>query len=763
MRDFGRLKRFLLATAGLGGLVCATPAFADMRPEATAAPTQVESVVVTARRRSETLFAVPAPVTVVSSDTIKLFDISDMKSLIGLVPNAVVPKSPDNYQLFINMRGIQQTDAQAPPNFGVYRNGFYAGGERPSAGPLIDIDRVEVSTGPQAGLYGRDAVGGSINVIYALPQNKFGGYLTASYGNFDRAEVQGAINIPLGDTFAVRATGWYENQNKGEWYNATLNQYQDKNTEDGGRLTAKWSPNNHFTGVWMAEYSNNVGPSVEAYAPTGVTNGVLTGTPETPTRVYRDTPNRNWNHQLYLSQDLKYESGFGTFQWLASYSDYRMHDIEDQDQTAIGPADGPLANQFVLQRKEHVRNIYTELLWYSPEDKPLTVTAGVSYFNQTFDFERLYTLNVDLDYLAGGVGPVACSILLGDPTCSAIPGGAFPAIGVQSSQIAGPGNSQINTASYSGFVEGTFHFNKEWSLTAVVRYTDDEDYLNLHQFPINTTSPGAPYINALVGNIFPSITLVGNYRFTNWSPSVTLNYKPSDTLNFYALYSTGFRPGGFNTVTTSAALVPYKSENAENFEIGAKTLWLNRRLGLNLDFFYMIQNNLLIDEADPIAPPQFGFFYLANVGQAVNYGVEFSSVARLTDWWTANASVGWLHAQKTKGTANGASVVGEPLENTRVWTVDLRTDFRYPVRNDWALLGGVNYHLESGGVLDFITLPWPTLNRIDATFGVAKGGSSLVVFVNNALDDRPPEFVYGNGATTIVDGRTYGVRLSTKF
>jgi iron complex outermembrane receptor protein len=773
MRAVAHRKLLLLASAAAGVLACARPAFAEgATAEATAPSTSVESVVVTARRRPETLFNVAAPVTVVSGDTIKAFDIKDMKSLIDLVPNASVPKSPDNYQLYINIRGIQQTDVQAQPNFGVYRNGFYAGGERPSAGPLIDIDRVEVEAGPQAGLYGRDAVGGAINVIYQLPRDKFGGYLTASYGNFDRAEVQGAINIPVNDTFALRATGWYENQNKGELYNATLNQYEDRNTEDGGRLTAKWTPTKDFSAVWMAEYSNNAGPATEAYAPYGITNGVITSAPETPTRIYRDTPDRNWNNQYYLSQDLKYASGFGTFEWLASYSDYHMHDIEDEDKTAIGPTDGPLADQFVLQRKEQVRDIYTELLWFSPEDQPLTATAGISYFDQTFDFQRLYTLNVDLSLLSGALyggayGYAGCAALLGDPTCSTIPGATagnpFPNIGVQSAQIAGPGGgSQINTRSYSGFIDATFHFNKEWSITGALRYTDDEEHLNFHQFPI-ITSAGSPQIIALVADLFPVINLEHNYPYTNLSPSAELNYKPNQSLNLYALYSTGFRAGGFNTVTTTASLIPYGSEKAQNFEIGAKTLWLNGRLGVNLDAFYMIQKDLLTYEPDPIAPAQYGFYYLANVGQAVNYGVEFSSVAKITSWWSAAVSVGWLHAQKTQGVSYGVSQAGQPLENTRVWTIDARTQFRYPLRDDYAILGGVNWHVEEGGYLDILTLKWPTLNRFDATFGVAKGDTSIVGFVNNAFNSRPADFVYGNGATTLVDGETYGVRISTKF
>jgi iron complex outermembrane receptor protein len=741
MRYSRGLRAWLLSTAGVCLMAASAQAAAATADAPAPAPdtTSVESVVVTANKRSETLFNVAAPVTVIGGETIREFDYTDMKSLIALVPNAELPKSPDNYSLYINIRGIQETDNYATPNFGIYRNGIYAGGQRPNAGSLIDIDRIEVEAGPQGGLYGRDAVGGAINVVYATPQSQPGGYLTAGYGNWGTYELQGAANLPLGDQWAFRATGWLLEQRQGELYNATLGQYEDSYTRDGGRLQAKFTPNDHVSALWMFEYDDNIGPATEAYAPNGIVNGAVTSPPENPNVIYRDTPDKDWNHQIYVSQDIRDKTAFGTFDWMTSVSHYGMHDIEDEDKTALSATAGAGVLQDTLRRAEQTTNVYTELDYVSPEDKPVVVTAGVSYFNQLFKFGRDYEVAADLTYLG-------------------VP------LGVQTANFEAPSaGSSILTNSVSAFAQAVWKFSSKWSLTGGLRYTYDRDSLNFQQFAVSD-STGSPYIIGALGGVFPNLSLVNKYTFTNLSPNAELNYKPSDVLNLYALFSTGFRAGGFNLTTTSVSLIPYGSEKAMNYEIGAKTLWFGGRLGMNIDGFFMRQNDLLTYNPDPNAQAAaLGFYYLNNVGAANTFGIEYTAIGKITPWWTANIAVGWLHAQIVKGVSYGESEAGMPLENTRQWTLDARSNVAYPLQGDYRLLAGVDFQLDAGGYLDLTNLPWPNEDRLDFTVGIAKGKASVVFYMNNALNSRPPDFVYGDGAETLVEGRSYGVRFSVRY
>jgi iron complex outermembrane receptor protein len=743
-----RIRAALLASAALGLVMSAASARAQSAAASTAPESKkaadtsasVEAVVVTARRKVETLFDVPAPVTAITGATIRAFDITDMKTFMDLIPNAELPKDPENYNLYINIRGIQETDNNAAPNFGIYRNGIYAGGQRPQVGSLIDVSRVEVDAGPQGGLYGRDAVGGAINVVYNTPQPTPGGYLTAAYGRYNYSEVQGAINMPIDDKLAVRLTGWNFNQTQGELYNATLHQQVDAFLKNGARFSAKYTPSNNLTATWMVEYDNDEGPATEAYGPNGVTNGTIVSPKESPGVIYRDTPDRSHSQQAYVSQDIRYQTGFGVFDWSSSFSHWHLNNIEDEDKTALSPTAGPDVVQDALSRREQTTNVYTELDYFSPEDKPVTVTAGISYFDQIFKFGNDFHISADLDYFGIPEGVVSADFLA--PTAG----------------------SSISTRSTSAFGQAVWKINSQWSLTGGLRYTNDQESLNYLQVSSPDSNPTLAYIFADVVDVFPNLSLSHNYTFTNVSPSAELNYKPNDHVNLYALYGTGFRAGGFNLTTTSVALIPYNSELAQNYEVGAKTQWLDGRLGMNLAVFYMTQTHLLTYNPDPSpAAAALGFYYLSNVGAAGTYGVEYTGTAKLTSWWNAALSVGWLDAKITKGVSYGESEAGQPLENTRTWTFDLRSNVDYPIQNGYRLLSGVNWQIDSGGYLDLTNLPWATEDRLDLTLGVAKDKTKLVVYGNNVLDSRPTDFVYGDGARTLVDGATYGVRVTTEF
>ena len=557
----------------------------------------METVVVTAERRAEPLFDVPATITAISGEKLQNLGITDMKSIVEMVPNAVLPDDPENFETYINIRGVHQADINAEPNFGLYRNGIFAGGERANLGAQIDIDNVDILSGPQSGLYGRDAVGGVVNVNYktASTSDPLGGYAIASYGNWQRSELQGAVNIPLTDNFAVRATGWWINQNQGQIYNPTLGDYIDANRDIGGRVSAKWEANNRLSFLWMAELEDRHGPSFDAYAPNGIGAvfnvrccGLPVQGPETLKTVYEDTANTEHWQQFYLSQDVNYDtnSWAGTFELLGAYRNYHLHLQEDQDHTAFGPTYSPMVLQQIQYRFEGMHNFYGELLWKSPDNQPLTWMAGVDYFNETFTFQRIFDGSVDFNLLnTPAFGPgftygnLLCSFLMAgndppgsyDGGCEGTPGVApglpgaglngqfpynFPNIGVQSGANAfgGPG-SGIDTKSISGFGTVTYKFTDALSVTGELRWDQTQKHLNYSQGPVagyGATALGASYLDPLFAQIFDPYTDVQTDTYVNLAPSVNIQYKLSDTANLYATYATGFRSGGFNLGTSSA-------------------------------------------------------------------------------------------------------------------------------------------------------------------------------------------------------------------
>lgn len=777
---FGR-KAILLVGLAAGAIPAVSAVAQETESDGSTSPSASAydgAIVVTARRRDESLFETPSTVTAVSGQTLRDSGVSDIQSIIAMTPNAVIQGDPSNFNTYINIRGIRQSDVQAEPNFGLYRNGVYNGGHRSNLGPMIDIERVEVLRGPQGGLYGRSAVGGAVNVVYAMPKDELGGYASFRYGRYQRAEVEGAINLPVSNDFAVRAAGWLFDQNKGEFYNVTLDEELDKSRSSGIRLSARYTPGDDLEIIWSTEYSRNTGPATRTFAPNGVTNFLVTSAPETPRTIARDTPSHSRSRTYYLSQAINYESDAGRFSLLAAYRNYKLNAVDDQDGTAFAPTDAPLALQQRMDRAEGIENGYVEALWSSNGDGPFHWIAGASYFRERFDFSRTITTSIDFNALADPVNAtIACGALLGgsftpgDPTCLTIPGGPsvafvtspFPAIGVRSGRGGLPSlGTQIDTEAVSGFAELTYDITEALSVTGGLRYTRDIKKLDYDQSVIAADPLSDDYLAALFVNVLPSYALNDRQTFSNWSPSVSVRYKANESINLYANYSTGFRPGGFNTTSTTPQFVPYDQEDASNYELGFKGLWLNGKVGLNLAFFYMTQGNLVLSQNDPIAPPQFGFSYLSNIGDARTWGQEAELFAKVADGLDVAVSVGHLDAKFTNGTPNGVSVKGDLIPFSREWTLNGRIAADVPVSNRVHFVANANWRLEFGGVL-LDGIAYENLSKLDLTAGFKIGDVRVVGYVNNLFNDRVAEFIFANDSQSLSRGRTYGAEVSFTF
>jgi iron complex outermembrane recepter protein len=798
MNTAWRTRFVLLTGAAVAALSGATAAYAD----------SIETVVVTAERRSEAVFDVPATVTAISGEKLQNLGVTDMKSIIAMVPNAVLPDDSENFETFINIRGVRQADINAEPNFGLYRNGIFAGGERGNLGAQVDLARVEVLSGPQSGLYGRDAVGGVVNVVYATPDfNGLKGYITGSYGNYDKATVQGAVNVPITDNAALRVVGWLENQNEGQLFNPTLNLYIDKYRDVGGRISGRWDTTSQLSTVWTAEIEDKDGPSFTAYAPAplGAVFGVqCCGLPvepaETLKTIRHDTADREHWSQVYFSQDSTYDTGTwaGSVELQLAYRNYHLNLQEDQDHTPFGPDSSPMVLKQVQYRQESLNNFYGQLLWKSPDDQPLTWIAGVDYFDETFNFSRVFAGTVNFNLLnTPAFGPgftygnLLCSFLMapydggcesftsGSYTAPGLPGAGagqfpytFPNIGDQSGGNAfGAPGSGIHTTSISGFVSATYHVDDALSVTGNLRWDQSRKHLVYIQGAVSgygETALGASYLTPLFGQIFVPYTDRETDVFVNVAPSVTVQYKMSDQVNLYATWATGFRAGGFNLGTSTPAYLPYKPEKDQNFELGAKTVWFDGTLAVNADVFYMRQSDLVEPQTDTTVPSFLGLYYLANVGAARTIGAELTAAWQATDWLGLGTSIGYMDDHFTSGTTHGVSVKGQEIPLTRNWTINNTATISYPLTSDVNLVGDADWRLEFGGwlpasVSNLATTKYKSFNDLDFDLGVAFGQTRITGFMHNAFDDVIPQFQYSDGVVNVNQGRTYGIRIQQNF
>lgn len=703
-----------------------------------------DTIIVTARRRGETLFDAPATITAIGQDTLRRARIDDISSVIDLIPNAVIPDDPQNFRTFINIRGVRDIDPQSEAPFGLYRNGAFFGGTRSNLGSLIDVEQFEILRGPQGGLYGRNAIGGAVNIVYATPKDEFEGFAGATYANFDRVELEGMVNIPVAETFAVRAAGWVFNQDEGEFFNIALDREVDQFEDYGGRLSARWDIAENLKWTVIGEYQEAEGPSNRVFAPDGAFQASpvpfpIQGAPETPRTIQRNVANIGGFEQFYVSSDVELATNFGQFNLIASYRDYEYNSVEDQDFTGLDPLDGPGVLDQRLERDEDVSSTYVELLWTSPDDQSLRWVAGLSYFNEEFDFARLLPVTVNL-------------------TPFGIP------VGVQTAFTALPGEgSELNTESLSAFVEFTYDLTDRIDLIASVRWTEDDKNLDYSQFNF-VEDPSLDFIVPILLDVnTPPFDLVSEPSFVNWSPGGGIRFEANENINLYALVNTGFRAGSFNTTSTNPAFVPYQEETAINYEIGAKTKFANGRATANIALFRMDQNDVLLRLDDP-ADVFFNFTFLDNVGESTTWGAEVELTAEVTDWWTGSLSVGWLDTELTSTDAANAALLGNAIPLTRDATFNLRQDIRYPIANDWSALAYLNARWELGGHLDAANMvDYEGLEMLDLGVGVENGRYRVIGFVDNAFDDTVTTFQFASGAQTLTLGRRYGVELSFSF
>ncbi len=745
----GSLQLVLLSSTAWT-LIAASSAYADddaQASKAIKAPAKAEEVVVTARRRTEALKDVPATVSAISGADLKDLGISNIREIVGLVPNAVIQDSPNGLNTFINIRGMQQVNTQAEPNVGLYRNGLYAGGERENLGPQVDIERVEVLRGPQGGYYGRSSVGGTVDIITAMPKHDFGGYVQGSYGSYDLAKIEGAINLPATDNLAFRIAGWDFKQTEAEMKNATLNQYVGAFNNRGVRGSMDFQPMARLNIQLLAEYEVNKGPSLTSFAPDGVMGNGLTfqKTPtETYKTVYRDTPSTSAKTNAYFFEKTSYETSYGELAINASYREYSFSSKYDADQTPLGP---PYNIAAATGEHDSVHDTFVEGVFSSNPGQAFTWMIGGSYFQEDYGYSvhSDYTLNVD--------------------AVTGLPLG----LGVQSIPVGSPQpGTSINTKSRSAFATASYAFDDHWSLSGGLRYNSDEKQLNFLSGIEPISNPLlAAVAKAAFGGVFPTYNLALSKTFDFTAPSVTAKYTVNEALNFYVTYGTGFRPGAFNLTPTSAATVPYDEERAENFEAGVKATVLGGKLSLDAAVFYMPQDNVLITETAAL-----GQSYYANVGTSKTTGFEVEALFRPTDWLNGGISLGLLDPKFDKATVNAGTSSAFSLNNkllpyTRKGTVNAIINIDQPVNDAVHFIASGAFRIEWGGRLgDYVGIdkPYPSMEKIDLQAGaLIYGKTRITAGVRNLLDQHVSQFWFYNGAQTVTEGRTYGVDVSYKF
>lgn len=384
----GRLSAIVTLAAILVLYVLPKASLADQQTQTGANKYWLEEIVVTARKRSESIFDVPESITAFSAVQIDAMGIKNMDDFTKLTPSVHYTQGAGPGEPSINIRGMGQAQG-AEQSVAVVIDGVQLSHPIFMAQDFGDVERIEVLRGPQGSLYGRNAIGGAINIVTKQPGDEFDGRIKASYGNADRVTVRGNFSGPIvKDKAYFRISGSHDTTD-GQIKNTFLDTYADNFEETYLRAFLGVQLASNINLDLRANYGDNSGGSLTAEAvPTAIFDDFDPG-------FLQRSVDTQFEREIYdFSAKLDIEFETMTFTSITDYGDAKT-DLEGDADFSPAPA--------VLQDVDvHVEAFTQEVRLASNSDGPLTWLIGAFY--QDRDTENL--LRIPLDDGTGNPLPV---------------------------------------------------------------------------------------------------------------------------------------------------------------------------------------------------------------------------------------------------------------------------------------------------------------------------------------------------------------------
>jgi iron complex outermembrane receptor protein len=613
----------------------------------------LEEVIVTARKREESIQDVPISVTSIGKE-LKEASLRRLDDIQSFTPNVYIRTTagiPGGAAISIRGVSYQETDKTLDPSIGVIMDGMYLG---TSSGALLnnfDTQRIEVLRGPQGTLHGKNTTGGVVNVVRGDVTMEWGGTASVTLGDDGREDFKGVLNVPLiEDQLGVKL---FANQIKSDGWvkNTTINEDvfgDDKKTYGFATL---WRPTDNFDFKFHYEHNDDetdTGANVNASIPglgqdldcnlQGVAYPVSCDAQDRGDEDHTTANDRNHN-------DSEYDTFIGTINWefdnflVTSITGYR-----EMDENYRFEFDGGVHEFLSFDYVNKWDQFSQELRVTSDFSDTFELVAGVFYWDVDYEQEwNVYEL----------LGAVA---------------------GLPPSAVSANEQSQDST-SYAAFAQGDWHITDQWTLTAGARYTyEEKDF---------TGGDGAVYFLPSPRPDVPSRDFDDDWDEVTGKLGFT--YEHNDDLMLFGSWSEGFKSGGFFGRQANFDINPtYEPEYVTNWEFGMKSTWMDGRLIVNPTVFY---NDYEDKQEDVLI-----FIDVTNVATVIRnastleiWGAELEVQFQVTEAWNVRASYGYLDASYDDYIAdlNGDGIETDNSDitprNTPENTIGLNTTYTIPM------------------------------------------------------------------------------------
>ncbi len=524
-----------------------------------------EEVVVVAEKRSESLQDVSQAVTALSSQQLDEKNIVSFVDLSSIAPGVTITKN-EGFKTVIAIRGVgneANQNAIANPSVSYHLDGVYIASPFALQTDFLDLERIEVLRGPQGTLFGQNSTGGAVNVISKAPSpDGFDGKGDISIGENNLVRVRGAVNVPLGENSALRASASYF-EHDGFSENIVLNQELDDANNFSGRVRLMTQPSDsltlNFTAQFFTEDSNG-----------SAQKGILDPTPGARRLAQDSASNYELESEVY---SLIAEWSLPTFS-IKSLTSYQHDDItitRDNDRNDINTLPPFALLPSVFAPEENEQTTFTQefnLISAEPLFGKLDWIAGVFYLDTEVDIVIREQLDFNFD---GTFAPIDVNEVL-----------AF------GGEVGFISDANPIRESLSLYAQGTYSISDSARLIVGARFTDDS-------------------VESRVTNFFGR---AGTAMLETSSEEVTgriaLEYDTNETSMIYGSITRGFKPGGSNltfgledVVAQILVLPTYEDETVNAFEFGVKADLFGGRVRANAAAFFYDYENFQFQATDP--------------------------------------------------------------------------------------------------------------------------------------------------------------------
>lgn len=600
--------------------VAATSAAGSLAPsQAQAQESLIEEVVVTARKRQESLQDVPVAVTALTPNQLERGSIQRTTDIDKMVPNVELHQTYiGSESLSASIRGIGFDDIEKSlePTVGVAVDGVFMASNSGAVFDMFDVESVEVLRGPQGTLFGRNTIGGVINVTRTKPTGEWGLKLQATFGDQDMTDMKGVLNMPLGENGGVKLA--FKNiQSDSHVYNTTLNDRRDfrDSTTVSASIRYDFTENTSVLFTYDDYDHDTIAPDNLMVGPFGE---AATGYLASQNNDYKTSPQLNPLEAYMWGDNSTLQI---THNWAGHQIKYTMG-IMDYEEEVHESSWGSNTVFFPVNRFQDFKQTSHELQISSDSAGPLNYVAGIYY------------LEADSFITSGPIQPFTVT-------------------------------HEAEAQAFYG--ELTYDFDENWSVTLGARYTDEDKNMESYSWP-----PVVGDADRIANNTDPSVLqMAATPEFSD--DNVT--YRAVIQRNFskgmaYASYSTGFRSGGFfNRGTTPAEVAPYDSEEVDSIEIGLRTN-PTESTQLNLTYYSAEYTDMQLPVITPASFPECGkggaaedaagitCSFIKNVGETSMDGIEVEGIWMPTNALTLRASLGTLDGNYDSYDYNGTDISG---------------------------------------------------------------------------------------------------------